>query len=74
MQCMWYELEAAHSYLRTGDHGRALKQFTSIENHFLDIVEDQFDFHTYCIRKMTLRAYVRLLRLEDPNPNPIPHP
>ena len=65
MQCMWYELEAAHSYLRTGDHGRALKQFTSIEKHFLDIVEDQFDFHTYCIRKMTLRAYVRLLRLED---------
>jgi peptide alpha-N-acetyltransferase len=65
MQCMWYELEAAHSHLRTGDYGRALKQFTSIEKHFLDIVEDQFDFHTYCIRKMTLRAYVALLRLED---------
>ena len=28
-------------------------------------VEDQFDFHTYCVRKMTLRAYVRMLRLED---------
>ena len=62
---MWYELEAAHSHLRTGDYGRALKQFTSIEKHFLDIVEDQFDFHTYCVRKMTLRAYVALLRLED---------
>ena len=28
------------------------------------VVEDQFDFHTYCIRKMTLRAYVRMW-LED---------
>ena len=33
--------------------------------HFSEVVEDQFDFHTYCLRKMTLRAYVRLLRLED---------
>ena len=65
MQCMWYELESAASYLRTGDFGRALKAFTSVEKHFNDIVEDQFDFHTYCVRKMTLRAYVRMLRLED---------
>lgn len=33
--------------------------------HFADINEDQFDFHSYCIRKMTLRAYVGMLRLED---------
>ena len=33
--------------------------------HFTEIIEDQFDFHTYCMRKMTLRAYVGLLRLED---------
>ncbi len=33
--------------------------------HFTEITEDQFDFHTYCMRKMTLRAYVSLLRLED---------
>jgi len=65
MQCMWYELEVAHCHLRQGDFGRALKNFSSVEKHFADIVEDQFDFHTYCIRKMTLRAYVRLLRLED---------
>lgn len=33
--------------------------------HFSEITDDQFDFHTYCMRKMTLRAYVDLLRLED---------
>lgn len=35
------------------------------QQHFVEIIEDQFDFHTYCMRKMTLRAYVGLLRLED---------
>jgi len=34
--------------------------FKEVEKHFADFDEDQFDFHSYCIRKMTLRAYVRL--------------
>lgn len=33
--------------------------------HFQEIIEDQFDFHSYCMRKMTLRSYVEMLRLED---------
>ncbi len=28
-------------------------------------MEDQFDFHSYCVRKMTLRSYVEMLRMED---------
>lgn len=37
----------------------------AIEKHFEDFHEDQFDFHSYCIRKVTLRAYVDVLRWED---------
>ena len=33
--------------------------------HFEDIQEDQFDFHSYCLRKVTLRAYINVLRFED---------
>ena len=33
--------------------------------HFDDFNEDQFDFHSYCLRKVTLRAYVSVLRFED---------
>lgn len=33
--------------------------------HFIGMYEDQYDFHTYCVRKMTLCAYIQLLRLED---------
>lgn len=65
MQCMWFQTECAAAYQRLGKLGDALKKCHEIERHFTEITEDQFDFHTYCMRKMTLRAYVSLLRLED---------
>lgn len=44
---------------------QALKKFLAVVTHFSDFAEDQFDFHSYCVRKMTLRSYVDLLRMED---------
>ncbi len=44
---------------------QALKKLRAVNTHFTDMIEDQFDFHTYCLRKMTLRAYIELLRCED---------
>ncbi|KAJ8349979.1 hypothetical protein SKAU_G00251090 [Synaphobranchus kaupii] len=65
MQCMWFQTECATAYQRLGKYGDSLKKCHEIERHFFEITDDQFDFHTYCMRKMTLRAYVDLLKLED---------
>ncbi|MED6166025.1 N-alpha-acetyltransferase 16, NatA auxiliary subunit [Stylosanthes scabra] len=65
MQCMWYELASGESYFHQGDLGRALKKFLAVEKHYADITEDQFDFHSYCLRKMTLRTYVEMLKFQD---------
>ncbi|KAB0796534.1 hypothetical protein PPYR_10595 [Photinus pyralis] len=65
MQCMWFQTECALAYQRLGKYGEALKKCHEVDRHFSEIIEDQFDFHTYCMRKMTLCSYVRLLRLED---------
>ncbi|CAK9185644.1 unnamed protein product [Ilex paraguariensis] len=65
MQCMWYELASGESYFRQGDLGQALKKFLAVEKHYADITEDQFDFHSYCLRKMTLRTYVEMLKFQD---------
>lgn len=65
MQCMWFQSECALSYQRLEKWGETLKKCVEIDRHFAEITEDQFDFHTYCMRKMTLRAYMGLLRLED---------
>ena len=37
----------------------------AVFKHFEDFHEDQFDFHSYCIRKVTLRSYMEVLRFED---------
>mmetsp|Transcript_22425 Transcript_22425/g.38323 ORF Transcript_22425/g.38323 Transcript_22425/m.38323 type:complete len:767 (+) Transcript_22425:46-2346(+) len=65
MQCVYYEQNAADSYLRTKEYGKSLKKSLSIASHFDDFIEDQFDFHSYCLRKLTLRAYRDLLTMED---------
>lgn len=65
MQCMWFHLETAHAYLKMNMYGMSLKKCFEIDAFFSEVTEDQFDFHTYCMRKMTLRSYVRLLRMED---------
>ncbi|PSN43189.1 N-alpha-acetyltransferase 15 [Blattella germanica] len=65
MQCMWFQTECALAYQRLEKWGDSLKKCHEVDRHFSEIIEDQFDFHTYCMRKMTLRSYVGLLRLED---------
>ncbi|XP_062094175.1 N-terminal acetyltransferase A complex auxiliary subunit NAA15-like [Humulus lupulus] len=61
----WYELASGESYFRQGDLGRALKKILAVEKHYDDITKDQFDFHSYCLRKMTLRTYVEMLKFQD---------
>ena len=68
MQCQWFTLGVGEVHLRAGRYGPALKRFCVVRKHFEDFGEDLFDFHGYCLRKMTLRAYVRLLRLLDEMP------
>lgn len=65
MQCMWFQTECALAFKSMARYGDALKKCHEIERHFIEITDDQFDFHTYCMRKMTLRSYVDLLKLED---------
>jgi hypothetical protein len=65
MQHMWYEVRCGDAHLAAGALGKALKQYVAVAKHFADFSEDQFDFHSYCVRKMTLRSYLGLLRLED---------
>lgn len=65
MQCMWFLTESARTYFNSQDWASTLQKCHEVEKHFVDIVEDQFDFHPYSMRKMTLRAYMGLLKLED---------
>ncbi|KAL5442544.1 hypothetical protein PMIN05_004018 [Paraphaeosphaeria minitans] len=65
MQCMWYLLEDGESYLRQNKLGLALKRFTAIADIFEVWHEDQFDFHSFSLRKGQIRAYIDMIRWED---------
>ncbi|KAL0482914.1 N-alpha-acetyltransferase 16, NatA auxiliary subunit [Acrasis kona] len=65
MQCMWYENRLGESHLRLKKYGQALKQFHNVKDHIEEMVDDQFDFHQYSLRKLVLRSYVEMLRWED---------
>lgn len=65
MQCMWYLTEDGEAYSRQGELGLALKRFQAIHDIFAVWEEDQFDFHTFSLRKGQIRAYVDMVRWED---------
>lgn len=65
MQCMWYLLEDGEAYLRQNKFGLALKRFTAIADIFETWQEDQFDFHSFSLRKGQIRAYIDMIRWED---------
>ena len=65
MQCMWFLAEDGQSYARQGKVGLALKRFTSVYNIFDVWQEDQFDFHSFSLRKGQIRAYVDMIKWED---------
>ncbi|KAF4696183.1 N-alpha-acetyltransferase 15, NatA auxiliary subunit [Perkinsus olseni] len=65
MQCMWWEIKTATLYESREDYSMALKRFSDVLKQFEDIRDDQFDFATYCMRKMTLRTFVEFLKTED---------
>lgn len=65
MQCMWYLIEDGEAYLRQQRWGLALKRFTAIADIFDVWHEDQFDFHSFSLRKGQIRAYIDMIRWED---------
>jgi peptide alpha-N-acetyltransferase len=79
MQVNWFLIENAESYLRlyetafkdqnaediTKYGGLALKRFKAIVKVFEEYYNDQLDFHTFCMRRGTARAYIDMLKWED---------
>ncbi|KAJ5777968.1 N-terminal acetyltransferase A complex subunit n.t1.c1 [Penicillium odoratum] len=65
MQCLWYLTEDGEAYLRQKKLALALKRLHAVYNIFETWQEDQFDFHSFSLRKGMIRAYVDMVRWED---------
>ncbi|RBR12325.1 uncharacterized protein FIESC28_08681 [Fusarium coffeatum] len=65
MQSIWFLTEDGEAYARQGNIGLALKRFQQIFTIFEVWQEDQFDFHSFSLRKGQIRAYIDMMRWED---------
>ncbi|OCF40829.1 peptide alpha-N-acetyltransferase [Kwoniella heveanensis CBS 569] len=65
LQCLWFLQEEGDAYKRNGNLAMALKRYQALAKVFQEYEDDQYDFHTYCMRRMTFSAYISLMRYED---------
>ena len=65
MQCMWWEFELGQAHARKGEWDKAIRTWMDTRKHYQDMSEDEFDFNSYCLRKMTIRSYIEFMRLQD---------
>ncbi|KAG4303848.1 hypothetical protein PORY_002736 [Pneumocystis oryctolagi] len=65
MQCIWFIFEDGASFFRQKKYNIALKRFETIRKIFDIWNDDQFDFHSYSLRRGTIRAYTDCLKWED---------
>jgi tetratricopeptide (TPR) repeat protein len=61
VQVLWFELEAGKALEAQRSFGRALKQYNRVLHIFGLHFEDQYDYHAYCLRRGTLRAYAAMI-------------
>jgi N-alpha-acetyltransferase 15/16, NatA auxiliary subunit len=65
VQVAWFEIACGEALERRGDLGRAIKQYARVEGLFETFREDAFDYHNYCLRRSTLRAYTAMMAWGD---------
>jgi len=58
LQNQWFIIEVGKAFLRMKNYPAGLRHLNFIEKQFQDISSNQIDFHTYCIRKWTLKEYI----------------
>ena len=62
LQCSWYEVLCGLQHLALNDYETSVRILLRVAEHYSTFIEDQSNFHYYCVRKMTIRSYVDMLR------------
>lgn len=65
LQVNWYAIEEGDAWRNAGNLAMALKRYNDVDEHFTQYFVDEFDYHAYCLRKNTLRAYVQTIKYHD---------
>ncbi|KAJ6246042.1 n(alpha)-acetyltransferase 15/16 [Anaeramoeba flamelloides] len=61
----WMTNEVGSSYLRKEDYPKALKMFNQTINNFHAYFDNQFNYHSFCLREGNLRTLAKLIKFTD---------
>lgn len=62
-QCLWFEQVCGKYHFKKGELRQSLKQFLHVMGHVSMMIEDQYDYYAYSMRKFTLVALEQFLKL-----------
>lgn len=65
MQAVWYLVEMADRLFKDGNILNAACFYRKINLVFDEFIDDQLDFHSYSLRKMSFVEYIKFLRFFD---------
>lgn len=64
-QCCWFLYEDGQAHLRNKNRPMGLKRLRQITDIFDQMHEDQFDFHSFSLRKGQIISYIEMIQWED---------
>lgn len=53
-QCIWFEQVCGLHHFKNGHLRKSLKEFSFAMNHIQSMIDDQYDYYLYSLRKFTL--------------------
>ena len=65
VQTMWFEVHFGKSNMRQANYRKALKDFNHVDRHLEAMVNGQYDYYLYSIRKYSLQGFEEMVELTD---------
>jgi hypothetical protein len=62
-QCLWFEQVCGKYLLNQHEYQKSLKEYTYSATHVQNMIDDQYDYYNYSLRKFTLAAFEGLTKV-----------
>lgn len=64
-QCLWFEQVCGKKLYQLGKYQESLKEYTFSINHIKNMIDDQYDYYLYSLRKFTLTSFEGLMKVTN---------
>lgn len=66
-QTLWFETAIGEACMRNNNMQKAAKEFNHVEKHFESMINDQYDYYMFMMRKFSCNAFEKMIEMFDKN-------